>query len=685
MALFVPSAQAAPNPAPRIIPALQGWEGTEGSFVLSPEARIAVDAGVREVGEQFATDLADVTGAELEVVEGAPLSGDFVLRLDPALVNAAGGERFAEEGYTLEATTTNLVITAPSTQGVFYGTRTALQGIVQTPGRGSFPAGETADWPDYEVRGFSLDVGRRFFSAEFIRDYITMMSWYKLNEFQIHLNDNEIFKPSGGWKDAYAGFRLKSENPEFAGLASVDGSYDRADWQSFEDAAASHAVRIIPEIDVPAHSLALINWKPELGLNSGIVGGVPSIQSDHLDLTPANRAHTTDVIKSVFDEFIPWFEGSDVHFGADEYPKEFADGYRTFFNDMAAHVRSHGKQPRAWGSMKWMHGSAEGYDHDVTVNAWSNDWYEMPAAVRDGYKFINTNDATLYVVPFANYYHGNGLPNQQLYNNWYPNRLVNSAPVEPGAPAGAMFAVWNDLVNAEYTELGVHGLVRDSFPVIAQKSWRADVPTLSYADFAAVRDQVGGGPGLTHINQEGANATPGELTTDATVTASGSDSGHPASALLDGLPYTRWQVAADDASFTIDLGARRAVGRVAVEWAQPLPTQFTVELSDDGTEWHTAAAAVAGTKSEVLLPDEAARYVRVSASGDGSVGAWSAKVFAPVPLSLGATVTASGQETADFPPQLAVDGDLTTRWSANSVAEPWIQLDMGAPKTFDHV
>lgn len=98
-----------------------------------------------------------------------------------------------------------------------------------------------------------LDVGRRFFTPEFVRDYISMMSWYKLNEFQIHLNDNEIY-PSNGWENAYQGFRLVSEDPYFDGLAAEDGAYDREDWQSFEDTAAAHSVTIIPEIDVPAHS-----------------------------------------------------------------------------------------------------------------------------------------------------------------------------------------------------------------------------------------------------------------------------------------------------------------------------------------------------------------------------------------------------------------------------------------------
>jgi hypothetical protein len=391
----VPPAHAEANSAPDIIPALQTWVGGEGAFTIEPSSRIVADAELEGVAEQLAADLAAVMGVSAPVVIDADAEpSDVVLTLDADLEHGPGGVRFEEEGYRLAVTPDSLEISAPTSNGAFYGTRTVLQALMQSTGRDTVPVGESFDWPSHAVRGFMLDVGRRFFTPEFVRDYITMMSWYKLNEFQIHLNDNEISRPAGGWIDAYDGFRLRSENPAFAGLASEDGAYDREDWQSFEDTAAAHAVQIIPEIDVPAHSRSFIRWKPELGFNAG--------DSDHLDLS---KPATTPTIKAVFDEFVPWFEGSDVHFGADEYPRDQADAYRTFFNEMAGHIRSLGKHPRAWGSMTVMHGSAAGYDRDVTINSWNNGWYGMASALADGYDFINTNDGDLYVVPFANYYH----------------------------------------------------------------------------------------------------------------------------------------------------------------------------------------------------------------------------------------------------------------------------------------
>lgn len=666
-----PAHSAAVNDAPIVVPELQAWAGGEGDTRLTESSRIVADAESAEVAARLADDLGDVTGLHLDVVTSDARAGDIVLDVQHELDHAAGGERFDEEGYVLTIGDT-VQIAAPTDTGVFYGTRSALQILAEADDRATLPRGEAIDWPDYAERGFMLDVGRRFFTADFVRDYIAMMSWYKLNTFQIHLNDNQIPRPADGWQNGYAGFRLASDNPDFAGLASEDGAYDRADWQSFEDTAADHHLTIVPEIDVPAHSLAFIQWKPELGLHGG--------DSDHLDLT---KPATTEVIKSVFNEFMPWFEGPDVHFGADEYPREYATQYVQFFNDMAAHVRSHGKQPRAWGSASVMTGNADGYDRDVIINNWNDGWYGMASALKDGYRFINTNDATLYVVPFANYYHGNGLDNAGLYANWLPNRLWNTDTVPAGTPEGGMFAVWNDLVDADYTELDVHGLIRDSFPVIAQKTWNAQTPTLGYSDFTSAVSSIGRGPGLGVIEQTG-TAAPGEVSYQAEVTASSTDEGSDPAFLTDGRELTKWETAADTATLCIDLGEAQPVGMLQIEWAGTAPESYTVATSADGVFWQDAVVDDSGA---VDLHGVTARYVAVNdiVSGGERIAAWSARVFAPSPLTEGATATASGVEASQFSPAAAVDGNPSTRWSANYVEQPWLAIDLGSSQSFGQV
>ena len=255
---------------------------------------------------------------------------------------------------------------------------------------------------------------------------------------------------------------------------------------------------------------------------------------------------------------------------------------------MAEHLRGLGKHPRAWGSMTVMHGSSAGYDRDVTINAWNNGWYGMASALADGYEFINTNDGDLYVVPFANYYHGNGLNNSSLYSSWLPNKLGSNEVVPAGTPKGAMFAVWNDLVHREYTELDVHGLMRDSFPVIAQKTWKSTTPTLSYGDFTALQRRIGVAPGLSTIEQGNGTAAAGERSLGAVVTASSSNEGASPSALTDGRPLTRWATSEPTAEVVVDLGASASTGRIEIDWAGATPASYDVEVSTDGGSGSTS-------------------------------------------------------------------------------------------------
>jgi LPXTG-motif cell wall-anchored protein len=686
IAAISPAAAApdpAPNPAPVVVPSLHEWTGGSGQLEITPASRIVVPAALDKAGKEFAADLAEMTGLELTVVTGAAQAGDISLVLDAANKYAAGGVRYDKEGYKLDVTATGAAVTAPTETGVYYGTRSILQIMTQSNGRNKMPVGAAVDWPDYEARGFILDVGRRFFTADFINDYIKMMSYYKLNRFQIHLNDNEIFPANNDWTKSYKAFRLKSDNPTFAGLAATDGSYDRKDWDGFEATAAGRGVQIVPEIDAPAHSAAIIAWRPSIGRDSGM--------SDHLDLS---KPETTAAMKEIFAEFTPWFKGPEVSFGADEYPSSLTTDFRTYYNTMAGYLRTLGKQPNAWGSFSYMGGGVAGYDKNVTINSWNNDWYGLSSAAADGMKFINTNDASLYVVPFADYYHGAGLNNQYLYTDWLPNTAGNQT-VAPEKIMGAMFAVWNDLVDKDYSQQDVHGLIERSFPAVAQKTWTAKAPTVPYATFNSTLDKVGMGPGLSTVKSTTAAAGASDLASGKPVTASSATPGHPASNLTDGVLNTRWESAgADPASVTIDLGTVQKVGGINAEWAANAPASFAVETSKDGLFWDRVSAHTvtgAGTDS-VQFPTKEARFVRLAGlapAGNtraaGSVGAWSIGVQGATNVALGASATSSGVEAAGFPANLAFDGDAATRWSASYQNPRWIAGDMGNAQTVNEV
>ncbi|AIY03218.1 hypothetical protein ART_3619 [Arthrobacter sp. PAMC 25486] len=496
--------------APVVVPALQHWEPAPGTLALRDGftvvwndvaladtartlmAEIAELAGLSgSAGGAVRSAAAPAFGAIRPVDTAGTAAGAIELVLDPALDLGAAPATAAGEGYVLEVGD-GVVLKARTATGVYWATRSLLQMLLAPEG---LARGTAVDWPNYPVRGFMLDVGRRFSRPEYLADLVRFMSWHKLNTFMVHLNDNEIAKDTGrNWSEAQSAFRLESENPALAGLVATDGSYSRAEWDTLEDLAARHHVTLVPEIDVPAHSRSLIAWRPELGLNGG--------DSDMLDLS---KQETVELVKELFTEFVPWFRSPMVNFGADEYSKDHHSEYRDFFNVISAHLQDLGKAPVAWGSLTAMANGApnpgEGFDRTPIICSWNNDWYSGRAATADGYKVINTNDVLLYIVPFADYYHGGPLDAEALFTSWEPHVFGEDQDLEPGHPQllGAASALWNDLVLRDYDEHTMHAMIEPAFGVLAQKMWRGPVPGMDFEVFTQGAQTVSAWPGRTFV------------------------------------------------------------------------------------------------------------------------------------------------------------------------------------------
>lgn len=491
--------------APVVVPALQRWAAGSGTLALKDGFRVLwADGSLESTATQLVAEIAELAGLTGTAASAASAeaggdagagdmhagnisAGDILLALEPALDFGTDNATAAGEGYVL-AVGNGVVLHSRTATGVFWATRSLLQMLLASP---ELPCGTAVDWPNYPVRGFMLDVGRRFSRVGYLRDMVRYMGWFKLNTFLVHLNDNEIAKDTKrSWDVAQQAFRLESTNPLLAGLAATDGSYTRAEWDSLEELAAAHHVNLVPEIDVPAHARALIKWKPELGLNGG--------DSDMLDLS---RPEATELVKELFTEFMPWFAGPVVHFGADEYAKDHEPEYKQFFNEISAHIRSLGKQPMAWGSLSTMANGAgapeTGYNRDVVICAWNNDWYSGQAAVADGYNVINTNDDLLYIVPFADYYHGGALDGRLLFDSWEPHVFGEGKNLYPQHPQllGAASALWNDLVLKDYDESVMQEMIEPAFGLLAQKMWRGVVPGMDYDAFMAGAETVTRWPG----------------------------------------------------------------------------------------------------------------------------------------------------------------------------------------------
>lgn len=475
----------ASNAAPPVVPALREWHGSFGSFQLHAGSRIVLDPGsaalLQRTAQVFQQDLAAETGSWLPIAPSStPGAGDFFLTF------STQDRGIGNEGYLFNVGA-SVTISAHTTNGVFYGTRTVLQILHATPGHMSIPKGFARDYPKYRERGFMLDVGRKFVPLSVLEDYVRLMSWYKFNDFQLHFNDNSI---TGGkspdWRHQYAAFRLNS--PAFPGLAAADGSYTEAQIRELVWVAQQHAVTITPEIDTPAHALALTQYRPDLAS--------PAYEKDFLDL--GNPA-TATFVHTLWKTFLPWFSTTQINMGMDEYAVNDADRFRRYVNASDTFFRQQGKTTRMWGSLTQMR-SAIPVQTDITIEDWNNAWMNPVNTVRQGFQIINANDALLYIVPHATYYH-DFLDTQLLYNRWEPYVFDLSHPalnLQPGDPhlLGGTFAVWNDKLAGIVSTSDITVRIEPVFPVLGEKMWSGTRANLGYRPFEQHVSQVGTAPGI---------------------------------------------------------------------------------------------------------------------------------------------------------------------------------------------
>ena len=244
LAMGAVSTLKAENDKPFVIPELRHWQGGDGMVAVGPSTKVVyTDAALADAAEAMAEDYGLIFGKGMKAKKAskAPKGGAIVIEFTT-------DKELGDEGYSIEIGD-NVVLKAQTATGAYWGTRTLLQMLEQYEGT-HLPKGTVRDWPDYAMRGFMLDVGRKYIPLDYVKQYAKIMSYYKMNTFQIHLNDNGFKKYFGeDWGKTYAAFRLESEL--FPELTAKDGSYGKDEFRQFQKDAAKMGVNIIPEIDIP--------------------------------------------------------------------------------------------------------------------------------------------------------------------------------------------------------------------------------------------------------------------------------------------------------------------------------------------------------------------------------------------------------------------------------------------------
>lgn len=505
--------RAAVNPKPFVVPELKQWTGKDGNFTPGKDTRIVCTSQNPEllrIARMFADDYQQMFGQTLSVAQGKATPGDFVLSL-------SADKKLGEEGYAIKITD-RVAISAPTPTGLYWSTRTLLQLAEQNQER-SLPQGTIRDYPDYPLRGFMIDCGRKFIPMAYLQDLVKIMAYYKMNTLQVHLNDNgfkQYFEHN--WDKTYAAFRLESEI--YPGLTARDGSYSKKEFIDFQKQAASNFVEIIPEIDVPAHSLALTHYKPEIGSKE--------YGMDHLDLF---KPETYEFVDALFKEYLegdnPVFVGKRVHIGTDEYSnakKDVVEKFRAFTDHYIRFVEGFGKQAVVWGALSHAKGDTPVKSENVVMNAWYNGYADPATMIKDGYQLISIPDGLVYIVPKAGYYY-DYLNEPYLYKEWTPAH-IGKAVFDEKHPSilGGMFAIWNDHVGNGISVKDIHHRIFSPLQTLSVKMWTGAQTGIPYETFNEKRALLSEAPGVNQLARIGKKP---ELVYERSTVAPGSTSDYP--------------------------------------------------------------------------------------------------------------------------------------------------------------
>jgi hexosaminidase len=423
-----------------IIPEPVSVTAGHGHFSLKRDTRILVE-------NPSATDVADLFTKMLDVPTGYHLKEkkSKSSRLKNAIslrINSEPDSRLGDEGYTLQVSAHKVVITANKPQGIFYGIQSLMQLLPPEIESDSLvknkdwniPCVTVLDYPRFKWRGLMLDVSRHFFSKKFVEEYIDEMAKYKFNVFHWHLTDDQGWRLQitglpkltgvGAWRVPRTGRWKTLPAPQSGEKASDGGYYTTKDIHEIVKYASRRFVTIVPEVDVPAHSLALIASYPNLSCTKEQYPVWPQYQPRGIDnvLCVANDS-TWIILNKIFTQIATLFPGKYIHVGGDEANRSFwmkdprdialmqEEGIKTpaglqsyFEKKLEKLILSKGKKMIGWDEI--LEG---GLAPEAAVMSWRGEKGGIKAAsmghqvvmAPSGYNYINRGQGNPLVEPVA--------------------------------------------------------------------------------------------------------------------------------------------------------------------------------------------------------------------------------------------------------------------------------------------
>jgi len=317
-----------------IIPKPNKVTYAEGSFVINRDTNLILADSSQEsliISKYFNHKIENVVGYKLKIsTEKIDVENSIVLIF-------SDGNKVGKEGYTLVVNKNGVAISGRYA-GQFYGIQSLLQLLpaeifgnkVQESLELEVPFIEIEDIPRFEWRGMHLDVCRHFFSIEFIKKYIDYLAIHKMNTFHWHLTEDQ------GWRIEIKKYPKLSEisayrNETIIGHHNTDpqkfdgirygGIYTQDEIREVVKYASERFITVVPEIELPGHSVAALTAYPELSCTGGPFE-VRTSWGISKDIYCAGNEKTFEFLENVLSEVVDLFPSKYIHIGGDEAPKD---------------------------------------------------------------------------------------------------------------------------------------------------------------------------------------------------------------------------------------------------------------------------------------------------------------------------------------------------------------------------
>ena len=563
----------------------------KGTYTLAKTARIVAAKSAVTVAKSLRADLRPATGFALPVVSGAAHAGDIALVL--ATPSALSKDK-SGEGYVLQVTRTGVTITSPTPHGLFNGVQTLRQLLpawsassTVRSGPWTIAATSITDSPRYAYRGIMLDIARHYESPEAAEQLVDQASAYKMNTFHLHLSDDQGFRVVINGFPKLTNIGAQASLGTDGRTSDPGGFWTQAQYRSFVAYAAAHFMTVVPEVDSPGHTNAII--KSEYGdFGNPLLNSHPQDINCSLNHPPVwnytgdvgysalcpESDNTWTILSAVVHQLGAMSSSPYYNLGGDETPANVLseDRYAALVNREGRIVNGAGKTVMGWaeisgqgtklapGSVAEYWNPASGSDPDTAsaTNAVAKHLKIVMAPATHAYldqRYTPTVPATLGQTWACQ----QGCDVDQFYN-WDPSTYV--AGVTDHDVIGVEGAVWSETLRT-MSEVDYMALPR--LLALAELGWSQKVTRTAtspaYQDFLSRLGEQGNrlqaaglnfypstevpwttaiSAGTPTVDQErtiqGALATvaaPGRLTSDLTVTVDWGD-GHRDPAVLAG-------------------------------------------------------------------------------------------------------------------------------------------------------